>query len=47
MRRVLLRLLALLLFLAMAGMGGLYWVLYHYGRDLPDYYGWSITSRRR
>ncbi len=38
MRRVLLRLLALLLFLAMAGMGGLYWVLYHYGRDLPDYY---------
>ncbi len=38
MGRVLLRLLALMLFLAMVGMGGLYWVLYHYGRDLPDYY---------
>ena len=38
MGRVLLRLLALLFFLALAGMGGLYWLLYHYGRDLPDYY---------
>ena len=38
MRRVLLRLLALMFFLALVGMGGLYWLLYHYGRDLPDYY---------
>ena len=38
MGRVLLRLLALLFLLVLAGMGGLYWVLYHYGRDLPDYY---------
>ncbi|MEI6558023.1 MAG: penicillin-binding protein 1A [Rhodospirillaceae bacterium] len=38
MGRVLLRLLALLLLLVLAGMGGLYWLLYHYGRDLPDYY---------
>jgi penicillin-binding protein 1A len=37
MRKILLRLAALLFFLALAGMGGLYWVLYHYGRDLPDY----------
>ncbi len=37
MGRVFLRLLALLFFVVLAGMGGLYWVLYHYGRDLPDY----------
>jgi len=38
MRKFLLRLAALLFFLALAAVGGLYWVLYHYGRDLPDYY---------
>ncbi len=38
MLKILLRLGALLFFLALAGVGGLYWVLYHYGRDLPDYY---------
>ena len=38
MARLFLRLLALLFLLVLAGMGGLYWLLYHYGRDLPDYY---------
>ncbi|MEI6986215.1 MAG: penicillin-binding protein 1A [Rhodospirillaceae bacterium] len=37
MLRVLSRLCALLFFLAMAGMGGLSWLLYRYGQDLPDY----------
>ena len=38
MLRFLLRIAALLFFLAVVGAGGLYWVLYHYGQDLPDYY---------
>ncbi|MEI7611027.1 MAG: transglycosylase domain-containing protein, partial [Rhodospirillaceae bacterium] len=38
MARLFLRLLALLFLLVLASMGGLYWLLYHYGRDLPDYY---------
>ena len=35
--KVLLRLGALVFFLALAGVGAVYWVLHHYGRDLPDY----------
>ncbi|MEI8393493.1 MAG: penicillin-binding protein 1A [Rhodospirillaceae bacterium] len=37
MYKLLLRLGAILFFLAMVGMGGIYYVLHHYGSDLPDY----------